>query len=135
MPLPDSHHAVAVFAANGSKRFPRTNKVQSTALARRPKSQVSLLHGIRPWKQDVSWYEVSKGLQFVPVYQHTDIVYSLAYAEMLLTIARILSRFEMEPLDVVKERDVDVTGDCFNGITRDDSPGIRARILRDNLLT
>lgn len=61
-------------------------------------------------------------------------LYSLAYAELLLTIARILTRFEMEPFDVVKERDVDVIGDCFNGITRDDSPGIQAKILRDRLM-
>ncbi|KUI53796.1 Trichodiene oxygenase [Cytospora mali] len=59
---------------------------------------------------------------------------NLAYAEMLLTIARLVIRFDMEPLDVVKDRDVDVTGDCFNGITRDDSPGIQAKILKDRLL-
>lgn len=40
----------------------------------------------------------------------------------------------MDPFDVVKERDVDVDGDCFNGITRDDSPGIQATISKDYLL-
>lgn len=51
-----------------------------------------------------------------------------------MTIARLIMRFDMEPLDVVKERDVDVIGDCFNGITRDDSPGIQAKILKDYLV-
>lgn len=60
--------------------------------------------------------------------------YSLAYAELFLTIGRLVLRFDMDPFDVVKERDVDVDGDCFNGITRDDSPGIQATISKDYLL-
>jgi len=40
----------------------------------------------------------------------------------------------MEPYEVVKERDVDVIGDCFNGITRDDTPGIQVKILKDRLI-
>ncbi|KAG8169495.1 hypothetical protein KVR01_000240 [Diaporthe batatas] len=59
---------------------------------------------------------------------------NLAYAELFMTIARLITRFDMEPFDVVKERDVDVDGDCFNGITRDDSPGIQVTIFKDSLL-
>ncbi|KAI1371157.1 benzoate 4-monooxygenase cytochrome P450 [Hypoxylon crocopeplum] len=59
---------------------------------------------------------------------------NLAYAEMLLSIARLLYRFDMELFDVVKERDIDVTGDCFNGVTHDDSPGVQVRILKDRLV-
>jgi hypothetical protein len=59
---------------------------------------------------------------------------SLANAELLLAIAHILRRFDMETFDVVKERDVDVIGDCFNGITQDDTPGIQVKILKDHLI-
>ncbi|KAI1744418.1 benzoate 4-monooxygenase cytochrome P450 [Xylaria scruposa] len=59
---------------------------------------------------------------------------NLANAELLLTIAHILCRFEMEPYNVVKQRDVDVIGDCFNGITCDDTPGIQVKILKDRLI-
>lgn len=51
-----------------------------------------------------------------------------------MAVARLISRFDMEPFDVDKERDVDVVGDCFNGITHEDSPGIQARIIKDLLV-
>jgi hypothetical protein len=58
---------------------------------------------------------------------------SLANAELFLTLARILTRFDLGLHDVIRERDIDVSGDCFNGIVRDDSPGIRLKLLRDHL--
>ncbi|PCG98198.1 hypothetical protein PENOC_064490 [Penicillium occitanis (nom. inval.)] len=58
---------------------------------------------------------------------------NLANAELFLTLARLLTRFDLDLYDVIRERDIDVSGDCFNGIVRDDSPGIRLKLVRDHL--
>ena len=41
---------------------------------------------------------------------------SLAWAELYLVLATLVSRFDFELFDVVKERDIDYAGDFFLGI-------------------
>jgi hypothetical protein len=54
---------------------------------------------------------------------------SLANAEIYLASAFLLRRFNFELYDVVKERDVDVVRDCFVGLTRPDTKGVRFKVL------
>ncbi|KAG6366820.1 hypothetical protein INS49_001001 [Diaporthe citri] len=53
---------------------------------------------------------------------------NLAHAELYLTVAHLLTRFEMELYETVWERDVEVLHDCFIGVTDMSSPGIRVKI-------
>ncbi|KAK5135452.1 hypothetical protein LTR08_005240 [Meristemomyces frigidus] len=49
---------------------------------------------------------------------------NLAYAEMYFAIATLITAFDFELFDVVRERDIDYTSDCFLGEARADSPGV-----------
>ena len=55
---------------------------------------------------------------------------SLAYAELNLVISALVSRFDFELFDVVKDRDIDFVGDCFLGLVRSDSHGVQV-LVRD----
>lgn len=55
--------------------------------------------------------------------------YSLANAEIYLASAFLIRRFNFELYDVIKERDVDVVRDCFVGLTRPDTKGVRFKVL------
>lgn len=57
--------------------------------------------------------------------------HSLAYAEMYLTIGTLFRQFNLELFETVRERDVDVVGDYFIGMSDDNSPGIRARVVSE----
>lgn len=56
---------------------------------------------------------------------------SLALPEMYLCLAKLVRRFECELFDVVRERDIDHHRDCFLGEPRDDTKGVRMRVLKD----
>ncbi|KAK2770549.1 Trichodiene oxygenase 7 [Colletotrichum kahawae] len=53
---------------------------------------------------------------------------NLANAELYLTIACILRRFDLTLYDTIRDRDVEVVHDGFIGMPAFDSPGIRANI-------
>ncbi|KAK5122214.1 hypothetical protein LTR85_004124 [Meristemomyces frigidus] len=55
---------------------------------------------------------------------------NLAYAELYLALAVLITSFDFELFDVVKERDIDYAADCFLGETRADSPGVRVLIKK-----
>ncbi|PGH14041.1 hypothetical protein AJ79_03311 [Helicocarpus griseus UAMH5409] len=54
---------------------------------------------------------------------------NLAYAQIYLASAVMLRRFNFELYDVVKERDIDVVRDCFVGMARPDTRGVRFKVL------
>ena len=54
---------------------------------------------------------------------------NLAYAEIYLTLASVFRRFEFEMVDVVRERDIDITHDFFNTSTSLESKGMNVRVL------
>ncbi|KAH9826728.1 Cytochrome-P450 [Teratosphaeria destructans] len=56
---------------------------------------------------------------------------NLVYAELFLTVARLVTRFDLELYETVRERDVDVARDCVLGLPSAGSPGIRVRVVRD----
>ncbi|KAK7959437.1 benzoate 4-monooxygenase cytochrome P450 [Apiospora aurea] len=58
---------------------------------------------------------------------------NLVYAELFLTVARVMTRFDIELFETVKSRDVDVVRDCIIGLPSPESPGIRVKIVRDRL--
>ena len=57
---------------------------------------------------------------------------NLAYAELYLTIAAVVRRFEFELLaDTDQERDVDIVRDCFVGLPSKESRGVRVHVRRE----
>lgn len=54
---------------------------------------------------------------------------SLAYAELYLTLAHVLSRFEINNHDTTVERDIKLDRDLFVGVPRADSQGVRGKIV------
>lgn len=54
--------------------------------------------------------------------------YSLAYAELYLTIANVFRRLEMELFETEKD-DVAIVCDAFIGHTRKESKGVRVKVL------
>jgi hypothetical protein len=57
---------------------------------------------------------------------------SFAYAEMYMSLATILCRFDLQLFETNRERDVDYTRDCFLGEADPSSPGIRVKVIADN---
>jgi hypothetical protein len=55
------------------------------------------------------------------------------YAELFLTVARIMTRFDMVLYDTKRSRDVDVVRDCIIGLPSPESKGIRVKIINDRL--
>lgn len=49
----------------------------------------------------------------------------LAWAELYLTLANVVMRFDMVPFETIQERDVVIDRDCFVGVTKTESQGIR----------
>lgn len=54
---------------------------------------------------------------------------NLAWAELYLGLAYTLSSFDMEIVDTTVERDIHMDRDFFVGIPREDSQGIRAKVV------
>lgn len=53
---------------------------------------------------------------------------NLAWAELYLTLAHVVRRFDMTPFETIAERDVVIARDCFLGAPRADSQGIRMKV-------
>jgi cytochrome P450 len=68
---------------------------------------------------------------FVPFHRghRSCIGINLAWAKMYLTLAKVLQRFDFELFNVVRERDIDHHRDCFLGEPRDDTKGVRFRVV------
>ena len=60
----------------------------------------------------------------------TDVIHSLAWAELYLALALLIADFDLTPQNVVKERDIDFVEDFFVGCVRDDSPGVRVKVRK-----
>ena len=56
---------------------------------------------------------------------HVNVMRSLAYAELYLTLATILSRFELENYETTTD-DVAIHRDFFVGVPKEGSKGVRA---------
>jgi hypothetical protein len=56
---------------------------------------------------------------------------SLARAEMMYCLGKLVRRFECQLYDVVRERDIDVDRDCFLGEPRKDTNGVRLLVMKD----
>ena len=54
---------------------------------------------------------------------------NLAMAEIYLTLASVLRRFNMELVDCVRERDVDVTRDFINTSASAESKGMNVKVV------
>jgi cytochrome P450 len=68
---------------------------------------------------------------FVPFHRghRSCIGINLAWAEMYLTLTKLLGRFDFELFHVDRERDIDHHRDCFLGEPSDDTQGVRFRVV------
>lgn len=48
---------------------------------------------------------------------------------MYILLAKLFRRFDLELYDVVRKRDIDHYRDCFLGEPRDDTKGVRVKVL------
>ena len=55
--------------------------------------------------------------------------HSLAYAELYLALAILMSRFELENYETTFENDIKVSRDFFIGVPKAGSKGVRAKIV------
>lgn len=62
----------------------------------------------------------------------SSVANSFAYCEMYMSLAVILTRFDLELYDTEWERDVYYSRDCFLGEPAPDSPGIRVKVVADH---
>ena len=53
---------------------------------------------------------------------------NVAYSEMYLGIAALVSRFNMELHDFDQKRDLDIVRDCFIGLPNKESKGLRVNV-------
>lgn len=53
---------------------------------------------------------------------------SFAYAEMYITLATLLCRFDLELFETYRERDIDYVRDCFLGEPSAESLGVRVKV-------
>ena len=53
---------------------------------------------------------------------------NVAYSEMYLGIAALVSRFDMELFDFDQKRDLDIVRDCFIGLPSKESKGVRVKV-------
>ena len=57
---------------------------------------------------------------------------NLAYSEMYLGVAALVSRFNIELYDFDQQRDLDIVRDCFIGLPSKESKGVRVKVrVRD----
>ena len=54
---------------------------------------------------------------------------NLAYAELYLTLAIIMSRFDLENFETTAENDIKIDRDFFVGIPKPTSKGVRAKVV------
>ncbi|KAK7697488.1 hypothetical protein SLS64_013500 [Diaporthe eres] len=82
------------------------------------------------WLESSPLY-VRNAKYFVPFHRghRSCIAISLAWAEMYIALAMLLRRVDLELYDVVRERDIDHHRDCFLGEPRDDTKGVRVKVL------
>ncbi|KAL3470713.1 cytochrome P450 [Aspergillus californicus] len=82
------------------------------------------------------WFDASaqQNRMFVPFGKGTRMCVGMnfAYCEMYMSLAVILTRFDLELYDTKWERDVCYSRDCFLGESALDSPGIRIKVLADH---
>lgn len=55
---------------------------------------------------------------------------SVAWAEMYFALAALISGFDFEPENLVRERDIDFVADYFVGGVREDSHGVRVKVRK-----
>ncbi|KAF2467747.1 cytochrome P450 [Lindgomyces ingoldianus] len=84
------------------------------------------------WMEENSEYKRNMGY-FVPFHRgHRNCIgINLAWCQMYLTLAKLIRRFDFELYDVVRERDIDNYRDCFLGEPRDDSLGVRMKVVAE----
>ncbi len=53
---------------------------------------------------------------------------NLAYSEMYLGVAALVSRFDMELYDFYQQLDLNIVRDCFIGLPSKESRGVRVKV-------
>ncbi|KAH8704344.1 putative flavonoid 3-hydroxylase [Phaeosphaeriaceae sp. PMI808] len=77
--------------------------------------------------------DLSKDKYYVPFHRghRMCLGYNFATTMMLMTIAAIFRRFDLELVDTLYERDVKIVRDCFIGEVEPDTKGVKVRVARE----
>jgi cytochrome P450 len=77
--------------------------------------------------------DISKDKYYVPFHRghRMCLGYNFATTMMLMTLATVFRRFEIELVDTIYERDVKIIRDCFIGEVSHDTKGVKIRVVAD----
>jgi cytochrome P450 len=90
-------------------------------------------HDFKPerWLDTSGRIDVSKDKYYVPFHRghRMCLGYNFATTMMLMTLAAVFRRFELELVDTTYERDVKIVRDCFIGEVDPKTTGVKIRVL------
>lgn len=92
-------------------------------------------HEFKPerWLDESGQISISKDRYYVPFHRghRMCLGYNFATTMMLLTLAGVFRRFDLELVDTIFERDVKVIRDCFIGEVDHNTKGVQIRVLAE----
>lgn len=92
-------------------------------------------HEFKPerWLDASGRINPSKDRYYVPFHRghRMCLGYNFATTMMLLTLAGVFRRFQLELVDTIYERDVKIIRDCFIGEVHPDTKGVKIRVLAE----
>jgi cytochrome P450 len=85
------------------------------------------------WLDAAGKIDISKDKYYVPFHRghRMCLGYNFATTMMLMTLATVFRRFEIELVDTIYERDVKIIRDCFIGEVDPDTKGVNIRIVAE----
>jgi cytochrome P450 len=85
------------------------------------------------WLDTEGKINTSKDKYYVPFHRghRMCLGYNFATTMMLLTLASVFRRFELELVDTIYERDVKIVRDCFIGEVDPKTKGVKIRVLKE----
>jgi hypothetical protein len=110
---------------------PRVQARAMAAVPHRTRSQPEVLSPFPQRASHVYRAEVKDGLLLYSFRRLLTATASLARAEMMYCLGKLVRRFECQLYDVVRERDIDVHRDCFLGEPSKDTKGVRLLVTKD----
>ncbi|KAF2815342.1 putative flavonoid 3-hydroxylase [Mytilinidion resinicola] len=92
-------------------------------------------HAFKPerWLDAAGKIDVAKDKYYIPFHRghRMCLGYAFATTMMLMTLATVFRRFDLELVDTIYERDVKIVRDCFIGETEPDTKGVKIRVLKE----
>jgi cytochrome P450 len=92
-------------------------------------------HAFKPerWLDEFGRIDILKDKYYVPFHRghRMCLGYNFATTMMLMTLAGVFRRFELELVDTIYERDVKIVRDCFIGEVDPKTKGVKIRVVEE----